>query len=142
LKIDSDEDGFIDKSDSFPNDAEFHKKCCIDSSKYVLLEPGEKYCPPNCKCFDITCKCLCIDWNVRLNDKNLKFDENEQVKITIISPFLGLRLNKNDFIHESGCSNIRIEINKDEHLGEWKIYFSNDMPDSPAYIDYDIYRKM
>ena len=106
--------------------------------------PGEKYYPSNCECINITCKCKCvgIEWNAQLDGKNLKLEEKEQVKITIISPFLGFRYTKSDFIQDSGYSNIRLYLDKQEYFGEWEIYFSNDTPDSIVYVNYDIFRMM
>ena len=144
MKVDSDQDGFIDELDSFPNNPEFHKKCCVDSSRHVLLSPGQEYYPSDCKCFDISCKCkhLCIDWKAHLDGRNSEFKENENIKITVISPFLSLRYNKNDLIQESGYSNIKLNLDEEEYFGQWTIYFLNDMSDSSVYIDYDIYRIM
>ena len=142
FKVDTDKDGITDELDSFPNDARFHKKCCIDTSTNVLLESGEKYYPKGCECFDINCECKCIgiDWCACGKDKDIDFEEKELMYITVISPDTSFRYTKNEFQKNYEQSNIRINIDSASYLGEWEIYFLNDIGNPSIFIDYDIYR--
>jgi hypothetical protein len=73
-------------------------------------------------------------------DRILDSYEKEHVWVTVFSPDLAYRYNTK-FCELESCDNkIRFEIFKEDLIGEWEIYFLNDISNPPVYIDYDIYR--
>lgn len=143
-KSDSDKDGIIDDEDSYPEDANFYKKCCVASSTNVLIKPGEKYYPTGCKCINVSCKCKClgVDWNAYGLEDELDFNEKEKVYITIMAPGIGFRYNNNEYKQNFNKNVIRHTLNRSDLIGEWEIYFFNDFDNPYIYVDYDIFRMM
>jgi hypothetical protein len=108
-----------------------------------MVKPGSIFYPEGCECFNMTCRCvlLCIDWEAYGLELPLNQDEQQRVYVTIISPFVSFRFSKDEYIQDPGCSVIQFNISRHvEYVGDWEIYFFNDVHNPPVFIDYDIFR--
>lgn len=137
--IDSDHDGYGDNSDDFPLDATLHKKCCVSNNQKQTLSAKESYYPKNCErfCIDCQCKYVIIDWSI---ETQLSQTEKENIFIHINYPTLSVRRNYHHFTSKDINHTLRCPICHIDDIGDWNIYFYNDLTDSNILMNYDIYR--
>ena len=143
--LDSDDDGYPDDIDDFPNDYTLYKRCCVDSANTFILDPGEIYESPLCSCFNVNCSCeyVQICWHVEdrvESGRYLTKEEKQQIYLYIHNPEIGIRYNALEFSSPPYSGDCLIQINREGKRGNWTVYFENPSTNPGIFMEYGIYK--